>query len=326
MILVTGGTGLLGQHLLERLTHTDEPIRVLCRKPPDGAAQNGRVEWHVGDVTQPESLTAAMRGISHVYHLAGRVDFNPRDPSPLLEVNRDGTRCLLTAAERAGVRRVVHVSSVSTIGGTRDPRHPLNEDDFGMGEGTDLPYPASKLAGERVALEFAARGLTVVIVNPTFFCGPGDVHLSSARTIVSFVRRQVWVGLTRGGMGYTDVRDIAAGVFAAMQRGQPGRRYILGGTNLLLHEYHALLADLTGIRAPFLRVPPWAAQRLAILGNIGYRMLGIKTYVNAGDVQLARHYWFYDYTRCRNELGLAVRTPRESLRDTLEWLKQAGVV
>jgi dihydroflavonol-4-reductase len=231
----------------------------------------------------------------------------------------------LTAAQNAAIDRVVHVSSVSTIGGAAGPDQLLTENDFGKGLGTDLPYPNSKLRGERVALEFAAAGLPVVIASPTFFAGPGDVNLSSARTIVSFLRRQVWVGLTRGGIGYTDVRDVAAGLRAAMERGLPGRRYILGGVNLLLREYHALLAKLTGLRGPYLRVPPAAAQMLAVVGNVGYRLCGIKTYVNAGDVRLARHYWFYDYARARNELGLVCRSPEASLRDTLDWLEVRGL-
>lgn len=323
MILVTGGTGFLGGHLLDLLATRGEPIRCLCRTVP--RTDPRPVEWLQGDVTQPKTLAPAMVGVRHVYHVAGRVDFNPPAGDRLLmAVNETGTRNVLEAASNAGVAKVVHVSSVSTIGGTTDPARPLREADFGKGTGTELPYPSSKRHGEMVALEYARRGFPVTIVNPTFFAGPGDLHLSSARTILSFIKRQVWVGLNRGGMGYTDVRDIAAGLVAAMEKGVSGERYILGGHNLRLHEYHALLARVTGLSAPKLRVSPWLAMLLAHLGSRAYRMVGITPYVRAGDVKLARNYWLYDYSRATQDLGLSCRPAEQSLRDTVAWLLANG--
>lgn len=321
MILVTGGTGFLGSQLVQRLLDAGESVRVLCRKKPEKPPFDGsRVQWAVGDVTDAKSLEPAFQDVRRVYHVAGRVDFHPWRRGPLLETNEQGTRNVMTAAQRAGVERIVHVSSVSTIGATPDPTRPLTEEDFGKGLGLTIPYPQSKHRAECVALEFFSKGLPVVICNPTFFAGPGDLYLSSARTIVSFLRGQVWVGLTTGGMGYTDVRDIVSGLVAAMEKGAPGRRYILGGTNIRLREYHAILAKLTGIRAPRIRVPWPMAMPLAVVARAGYRCLGIETFVGIGDIRLAHHYWFYDYARSRTELGLHCRSPEESLRDALDWL------
>lgn len=325
MILVTGGTGFLGGHLVRRLLQTEDRVRLLCRsRPVDGPVDTRRVEIALGDVTDPATLGPAVSGAEYVYHVAGRVDFNPKDPAQLALVNEQGTRNVMEASLRAKVRRVVHVSSVSTIGATRDPECPLNEEDFGRGLGVDIAYPQSKLRGERVALEFAERGLDVVIANPTFFLGPGDRHFSSARTVLSFINGQVWVGLTTGGLGFTDVRDVAEGLVLAMRLGEPGQRYILGGHNLLLHEYHELLAQATGVRAPRLRLPAVLAQALAVVGVCGYRMLRIPTYVGVGDIRLARHYWLFDYTRARTKLGLVCRPPLETIRDTVAWLRQSG--
>ncbi|MGL5097697.1 MAG: NAD-dependent epimerase/dehydratase family protein, partial [Planctomycetia bacterium] len=233
-------------------------------------------------------------------------------------------RNVLEEAKRAGVRRVVHTSTVGAIGGSSGPGHLLNEDDFGKGTGVDVPYPQTKYRAEKIALEFAAGGLDVVIASPTFFVGPDDVNLSSARTIVSFLRRQVWVGLTRGGMGVTDVRDVARGLLLAMERGKTGRRYILGGHNVLLPEYHALLSRLSGVAAPRLRLPPAAASVLARVGAAGYRAFGIEPFVGPGDVRMARNYWLYDYRRAREELGLTCRPLDVTLSETLQWLYEAG--
>src|SRR5262249_4897818 len=101
-------------------------------------------------------------------------------------------------------------------------------------------------------------------------------------------------------------------------------RYILGGHNLRLIEYHALLAELTGLSAPKIQVPPALAFPLAVIAKLGYGALGIKTYVGIGDIRLARHFWMFNYTRAREELGLQCRPPRESLRDTLDWLAAVG--
>jgi len=322
MNLVTGATGFLGGHLVDLLLQRGERVRVFCRSIPKRAVFDpSRVEFAMGDITDPRTLPAAIAGIRRVYHVAGKVDFNPPSMTELLAVNEQGTRNVLSEARRQNVERVVHVSSVSTLGAAESFDRPLNESDFGKGRGTDIPYPRSKLLGERVALEFAGNGLSIVIANPTFFAGPFDLNLSSARTIVSFLRRQVWVGLTRGGMGFTDVRDVAAGLISAMDRGRSGERYILGGHNLRLHEYHAILEKLTGLRAPRIFVPPAVAVVLATIGSTGYRMLGIEPFVGPGDVRLARQYWVYDYSKAQNELGLHCRSPEESLRETLDWLK-----
>jgi dihydroflavonol-4-reductase len=323
-ILVTGGTGFLGGQLVAALRARGEAVRVLRRSSaaeiPEG------VESAIGDVTRPETLAAALAGVSRVYHIAGRVDFDPdaAGRARLVEVNVEGTRHLLEAAASSGVERVVHVSSVSTIGGSDRFDRVLRESDFGRGTGVDLPYPSSKRAGEEVALEFARRGLPVVIVNPTFFAGPGDRNLSSARTMVSFLKRQVWLGLTRGAVCYSDVRDVADGMIRAMERGRVGERYILGGHNLRLSEYHAILRRVTGVRQPLFRVPPPVAIACAHVVLPLYRLLGITTYVAPGDVRMGRNWWVYDYSKARDELGLVCRDPESSIRDAVAWLKGPG--
>lgn len=331
MDLVTGASGFLGGHLIKRLlADPGARLRLLCRRPPTPdlglPIADPRVEVALGDVTQPTSLAPALANIRRVFHIAGHIDFGPTTREQMFAVNVGGVRHLLTAAQAAGVERVVHVSSVSTLGAAVDMDHPLSEADFGRGLGLDLPYPQSKYQGECVALEFARHGLDVVIANPTFIVGPGDRHLGSARTIVSFVRRQLWVGLDRGGLGMTDVRDVAEGVVRVMERGRTGERYILGGENFSLRQYHRLLGELTGQWPSPLRVPPWLAVPLSIAGRALYAAVGIKTYVAPGDIRMGRHYWVYDYTRARTDLDLHPRPARESLADTLEWLAATGVL
>lgn len=329
MILVTGATGFLGNQLVTQLLAGNQPVRILCRNPNrlnqhavsfDPAA----VEIASGDVTQPSTLVEACKGIHQVYHVAGLVDFNPRDLRELLAVNEQGTDNLLSAAKKAGVQRVVHVSSVSTIGAAMDFEHPLAEDDFGTGRGLDIPYPQSKYRGEKVALRHAREGLDVVIANPTFFCGPADWNLSSARMILSFCYGQQWFGLATGGMGFSDGRDVANGLIAAMERGKAGRRYILGGTNLRLRQFHEILSAHTGRPVPRWQISSKMAMCLVPFGRAFYRLTGRTPRIGFGDVRMGREYWVYRYDRARDELGLSFRSPEETLRDTLAWLESAG--
>ena len=327
MILVTGASGFLGRHLVAQLLADGAAVRGLRRRPQgDPPASTGGFEWAYGDVRDVASVKEAMRDVTRVYHVAGKIDFDGKHLAEMRAVNIDGTRNVMTAATEAGVEKIIHVSSVSTIGAVASPDRTLNEDDLGKGLGVDLPYPASKLEGERMALEFAARGLPVVVCNPTYMGGPGDVNLGSVHTAASFVRGQVWVGLTTGGFGYTDIRDAARGLRLAMEKGVAGRRYIIGGCNILLREYHNLLSKLTGRRPPRIRLTPWLAEPLAVVGRIYYRMLGWTPYVTRGDVRMGRHYWLYDYARARNELGFIPRPVEESLRDTLLWLGDHRVI
>lgn len=327
MILVTGASGFLGGHLVSQLVADGACVRGLRRQSKDGfVSSRETIEWAFGDVRDLEAVRAAMRGVKRVFHVAGKIDFDGDQLDEMRAVNIDGTRNVMSAALEAGVEKVVHVSSVSTIGAVESPDRTLNEDDFGKGLGVDLPYPASKLEGEKVALEFAAKGLPVVICNPTYMGGPGDVNLGSVHTAASFVRGQVWVGLTKGGFGYTDIRDAARGLRLAMEKGTFGSRYIIGGTNILLREYHELLSRLTGRRAPRIRLTPWLAEPLAAVGRIYYRMLGSKSFVTRGDVRMGKHYWLFDYSRAKNELGLEVRSVEESLRDCLVWLGRQRII
>ena len=327
MILVTGASGFLGRHLVSQLLAEGHAVRGLSRRPTENLPPSSDgVEWALGDVRDAESVRIAMHGVKRVFHVAGKIDFDGKHLADLRAVNVEGTRNVMTAALEANVERVVHVSSVSTIGAVPSPERTLNEHDFGKGLGVDLPYPASKLDGEKIAMEFAAKGLPVVVCNPTYMGGPGDVNLGSVHTAASFVRGQVWVGLTTGGFGYTDIRDAARGLRLAMEKGASARRYIIGGTNILLREYHELLSKLTGRRPPRIRLTPWLAEPLAVVGRIYYRTLGMKPYVTRGDVKMGRHYWLFDYSRAKNELGLTVRSVEESLRDCLVWLGEQKIV
>jgi dihydroflavonol-4-reductase len=270
-------------------------------------------------LAQPETIAAAMRGIDHVYHVAAKVDLAASSDLGMSQINSDGTKHVLEAAWRAGVERVVYTSSVGAIGACEIHQR-LKEDDIYRGRGTNLPYTRSKVLADRVAMQFVQRGLPIVPVYPTLFMGPGDRYLRTSKTTLAYLAGRAPAYIA-GGFGCSDVRDVATGHVLAMDRGQPGRRYILGGWNVTLREFYGQLEQITRIPAPNLRVPPVLAYAIALITKWIEPIRGKPPVITWGDVDNARLYWFYNYTRAREELGLRCRPLTETLRDTVEWLQ-----
>lgn len=319
--LVTGATGFLGGHLVRTLVEQGEAVRALVRpqtNPRELLDLPVEIAW--GDIEQPDTIATAMRGVERVFHTAAKLEIASTSDAGMSRLNSDGTRHVLEAAWRAGVERVVYTSSVGAIGAC-DSHERLGEDDIYRGRGTNLPYMRSKVLADRVAMKFAERGLPLVPVYPTLFMGPGDKYLRTSRTVLTYLEGRA-LGYIAGGFGCSDVRDIARGHVLAMQRGQIGRRYILGGWNVTLRELYGLLEKITGIRASNIRLHPALAHIVATVTKWIEPIRSKPPVVTHGDVDNAELYWFYDYTRAREELGFRCRPLVETLRDTVRWLRE----
>jgi dihydroflavonol-4-reductase len=317
--LVTGATGFLGNHLVRALLRQGERVRALVRpetNPRELLDIPVEIAW--GNLTQAETIKAAMRGVERVYHAAAKVEIGARRDGGMSELNVEGTRNVLEAAWRSGVERVVYTSSVAVIGAGGIHQR-LTEDDVYTGRGIRLPYAWSKVLADRVVMRFVKRGLPVVPVYPTLFMGAGDKYLNTAKPILRYLEGRA-IGCIAGGFGCSDVRDIADGHVLAMQRGQPGRRYILGGWNITVRQFYGFLERITRIPAPNLRLPSSLAYLIAAFTEWIEPIRGKPPLVTVGDVNSARLYWFYNYSRAREELGLKCRPLIESLSDTVAWL------
>ena len=230
LTLVTGSTGYLGSELVRELRARDRPVRALVRSATAAALLEGMgAEAVLGDVTDTGTLPAALEGVDRVFHLAGVVGHRAADDARLEAVNVVGARNLLTAAETAGVERVVFTSSVAAVGPASTPNHPRDEHAFmihGDDGRPDFRYARSKALGELEAIKAAERGLDVVIVNPGFVIGPGDVNRVSSWPIEEYLRGRLRFTV-KGGLSYVDARDVVAGHLLAEERGVAGERYIL---------------------------------------------------------------------------------------------------
>jgi nucleoside-diphosphate-sugar epimerase len=321
VVMVTGASGFLGIHVVQRLLQEDHEVRALVRSPanlrrnlaPLGVEpEDRRIGVVAGDMTDPAAARAAANGCSYAVHAAATYSYRRRDAERMVRENAAGTAVVVDAASEAGCRGVVHVSSVVALlrqGATVDHRS-----DVGVTLG---PYTQSKVASERVARERQEAGAPVTLVNPGAILGPDDPYLGESNETVRDILRGRLPTWPRGRLQWVDVRDCARVVVAALDR--PGRRYLVPGTDVVLP--HEVLRAVTGRRLPALRVPLAAATPVLELGyRTGWELLphtleGAR--VIAQDTRV-------DPAATVKELGVEGRPLETSMRDTVRWLVAAG--
>ncbi len=326
--LVTGGTGFVGAHLVRALLDRGAAVRCLVR--PAGTA--GRrvdllahlpVEIAPGDLRDPGSLRAAVAGCDAVYHCAADYRLFTPDPSEMMAANVTGTDNLLTACAAAGTGRVVYTSSVGALGLASGGR-PADETTPASLDAMIGPYKRSKYQAERVAEQWAARGLPVVIVNPSTPVGEGDVKPTpTGQMVVDFLQRK-FPAYVDTGLNLIDVRDVAAGHLLAADRGRPGERYILGNRNMTLKEILDTLSRLTGLPSPWLRVPHWLPLAAAHCATAAARLTGRPPRVTPEAVRMSRYRMFFDAGKAVRELGLPQSPVEAALARAVAWFRAHG--
>lgn len=313
MILVTGGTGFLGREVVRAL---DGDVRVLARS--EGAT-------HRGSVLDREALDRAVEGCTAVIHLAGSVDRGRNAWDRLRELHVDGTISVLEASARAGVQRVVYASTSGTVAVGTDPLVFHTEDHPPpTAIVASWPYYATKLDAERAAFETAERlGLDLIAINPSLLLGPGDSGGSSTTDIADLLAGRV-PAVPDGGLSFVDVRDAALVFVAALERGRPGERYLIGSANWSLDRFFRQIAALADVKAPRLRAPGGPTRWLARTTAPWFERLGMRPPLDPVSVEMAQHYWYLDAAKAIRELGFDPRDPDETLRDTIDWLRAVG--
>jgi dihydroflavonol-4-reductase len=326
-VLVTGGTGFLGEHVVRVLVERGGyEVRVMARSHSSLCDELDGVEEVRADITSDDAgLHAALSGCDGVFHLAGLVSRDPEDGQHMMRVHVDGTRRLLRAAKAAGVRRVVVASTSGTIAVAKDDRPRDESAPYAVELVSGWPYYVSKIYQEKAALELAAElGLEVVVVNPSLLLGPGDRRLSSTGDVQRFLRRQIPV-VPEGGVNFVDVRDAAAATVAAMERGRAGERYLLGGPNWTFAEFFGRLSRVAKVAPPRLRLPG-SVQRAgaSIIEHLSKR-IGRAAPLDRQSVEMSEHYWYIDSSKAQAELGFEAREPAQTLVDTVRYLREGTI-
>jgi dihydroflavonol-4-reductase len=326
--LVTGGCGFIGRHLVEQLAARGERVRVLDLRPLDLAPAG--VEQVAGSITDPAVVARAVDGCARVFHLAANPNLWAPDPKSFEEVNHQGTRRMLEAAQKAGVQRFVYTSTESILKSYRAPKQStralIDESVVLTLEDMPGPYCRSKFLAEEAAREAAIGGLPLVVVNPTMPIGPGDALLTPpSKMMLGFLNGETPAYLDCE-FNLVDARDVAAGQILAADKGRPGERYILGNINLSLGELLAELQRLTGLSMPRTRIPYALALVSALVSEGISNMTKTPPIAPLTGVRLARTSMAFDCSKARNELGWSCRSLEQSLCDAIRWMSGRGLL
>ncbi|MBU6400195.1 MAG: NAD-dependent epimerase/dehydratase family protein [Verrucomicrobia bacterium] len=330
LCLVTGASGFIGSNLVHELGRRGYRVRALLRPGSDRrglqGAKNEPVEGDLGDAA---ALAAALRGCDWCFHVAASYHLWLPDYAPMYATNVGGTRRVLEAAAAAGCSRVVYTSTVGCIGlpkanggqvSPTDETAPVSEAQM------KNHYKRSKWQAEQVALEWAAKGLPVVIVNPSAPVGPRDVKPTpTGQVIVDFLNGRM-PGYLDTGLNWVHVRDVAAGHILAAEKGRVGERYILGHAagNWTMQQTFDCLAELSGRPAPRWRVPYAVAFAAAGVNEALARITGRPPRAPLAGVRMARYKMFFNPAKAIRELGLPQTPPREAMREAVDWFRANG--
>jgi dihydroflavonol-4-reductase len=322
-VFVTGGSGVVGGALVDSLRERGDDVVALARSDAAGAELERRGANVVrGDILDADVLARGMEGCATVFHVAGVNSLCVEDPSPMLRANIDGPAVAIRAAVRAGVPRVVHTSSAATLG---EPEGVVGNEDTPHRGWFLSTYERSKTEGERVAFETGSQeGVEVVSVNPSSVQGPGRAG-GTARFLLAFLdgRLKLFVNTH---VSLVDIKDCSAGHLLAAERGKPGQRYVLNGMTLTIAEAFALAAEVAGVeRSPRL-VPRQTATVAGTIVERAFRLVRRRPPVCREMVRTLIHGHRYDGSRAERELGLRYSDPRDTIRRTVAWAREAGLL
>ena len=326
--LVTGANGFVGGHVVRALLADGAAVGALVRAGSDRSNLDGLdVELLEGDLADDAALRRAVASRTHVFHCAALYAFWARDPQVFYDTNVEGTRRVLRAAADAGAERIVYTSTHAAVHGTFDRGGRADElAAFNLWDLGDHYIRAKRLAEQEVQ-KLAAAGVPVVTVNPSGPLGPGDYKPTpTGQLLLEFLRGHL-PGYTGGGINFVDVRDVAAGHLLAARKGRVGERYLLTNRDLTLRDLLRLFADVTGLPAPWLRIPypaSWlGAQLLQGWSNLVTKRPPLLTVPN---IRATRRYFYFTNRKAVEELGWTTRPLSAAVRDAVEYFLRRGLV
>jgi len=325
LAFVTGATGFVGSHVARILAEQGAELRLLVRPSSDPKnIADLKAERVVGDLRDPATFEKALAGCDAVFHVAADYRLWVRDPEEMYRSNVEGTRGILEAACRNGVRRVVYTSSVATMGFTSNG-HLADEDSPVALDNMIGPYKRSKFLAEQIAMETGRGGIDVVVVNPTTPVGEGDLKPTpTGRIVVDFLKEK-FPAYVDTGLNLVDVAECARGHVAALQKGKSGERYILGGENLTLKQILDKLAAITGLPSPRVKLPYVVALATGVVDEtFTGRILGREPRATIDAVRMGRKKMFVSSAKAERELGWKTIAVDDALRRAVAWFRQNG--
>lgn len=324
MIVVTGATGHIGNVLVRELLLKGKNVRALILPYEDTLPLEGlKVEKVEGDVLDVGSLMQAFEGADVVYHLAGIISILPGKSKLLYQVNVMGTRNVVEACLKSGVRRLVYTSSIHAIaepphGTTIDETFPFDPD-RAMGE-----YDRSKAQATLEVLKLVNQGLDAIIVCPTGVIGPYDFRTSEmGQLFIDFVNKKLKTYID-GAYDFVDVRDVAIGHVLVCAKGHTGENYILSGERITMTDLMLMMEEITGVKAPSFKMPIWLAQIITTVTPLYYSLTNTKPRFTRYSIRTLASNSLISHEKACRESGYSPRPIRESIEDTIRWFKENG--
>lgn len=310
MILVTGGTGFLGSHLLRKLVNVGQQVRALYRKeiPHQVKDIQHKIEWIQGDVLDVVALEDAMQGVDKVYHCAAVVSFTPGDHDRMMKVNIEGTANVVNLAiDAGGVRKLVHVSSVAALGRAKAGK--LDESCEWQDSKNNSKYAVSKYFSEMEVWRGRAEGLNVAIVNPSIILGAGYWSDGSGALIKNAWKEFPYY--TQGINGFTDVRDVAEIMYRLMESDIDGERFVISTANWKYYDLFREMATQLGKKPPHIPVKPWLAEIVWRMEALKSKITGKKSILTKETARTAQMQVFYNNDKIQQALPDFTFTPLE---------------
>jgi len=323
-VLVTGASGFVGSRVVRALLARGYGVRALVRPNSPRRNLDGLdVEVAPGDLNDAASLSAALDGCHALVHAAADYRLWAPDPKPMLRTNVEGTRALMLAALESGLRRIVYTSSVATLG--IDSDGPADEDTPSSLEQMVGPYKRSKYLAEEVVRGLVAEhGLPAVIVNPSTPIGPGDIRPTPTGRIVIEAAMGRMPAHVDTGLNLVHVDDCARGHVLALERGQIGQRYILGGDDTSLAALLTEIAKHRGRKPPRIALPLAAVVPVALVAEGWGRLTGREPFVTLDGLRMARWRMWFSSAKAERDLGYRHRPADEALASAIAWFRDAG--
>lgn len=298
MILVTGASGFLGQHLLAQLSKQGLTVRALSRHKKEATDS---IEWFQADILDVDALEKAFHGVTQVYHCAGHVSFHPKQRAIMMKINQEGTANVVNLALKCKVQKLIHVSSIAALGRAEEGQQ-IDETTEWQKSKYNSNYAISKYLAEIEVWRAYAEGLNVAVVNPAVILGEGDWTMGTPR-LFALVQKGLKF-YTTGTNGFVDVQDVVAAMIQLMRSDISGERYILSGEDLRYRELFHLMAKALNKKAPSIRVTK-------LLGAFAWRLAYLKTFfygqepmITRETVRTGNHHFLYAHHKVKKDLLL----------------------
>lgn len=319
--LITGAAGHIGFALVKELINRGEKPRLLLRRDVP-AFKDMNVEIVMGDITKPDTLAKACEGVDVVYHLAGLVEIGDSNSNAVWSVNVDGTQNVVTACKNAGVKRLVYASSVDAMPPAKAGTTMTEPSSFSCAE-LNGAYARSKAVASQAVLNAANDDFEVVICMPSACVGPYDYKISSVGVMVRWTMHHTMpVTLKFGGYNFVDVRDVAYGLAESATKGRSGECYLLTGEYCTSGDIFKMLSELNGRRVPTFSIATGFVDFAAPLAEGYYKVSRSTPLFTRYTLRKLRENGLFNHDKATRDLGYNPRSPRESLRDMIQWIME----